>query len=118
MENNKIVILLLRLSIASVFLYAAVAATLQPYNWVGFIPQIFYKIAPASTLLLGFSFYQLVLGVWILSGKKAFYSSLLAAATLLGIITANFGDIDILFRDFAIFFASLALTFDSRSKKK
>src|SRR5476651_978209 len=116
MENSKLVTLLLRLSIASVFLYAAVAATLQPLNWIGFIPEIFYKIAPASTLLLGFSFYQLILALWILSGKKSFYSSLLAAITLLGIIVANWGDIDILFRDFAIFFAAAALTVNSRIK--
>lgn len=118
MQNPKLVHFLLRLSIASVFLYAAGAATLQPYNWVGFIPQVFTIIAPANLLLLGFSLYQLVLAVWILSGWKAFYSSLLAAATLLGIITANWGDIDILFRDFAIFFASLALAAGSFSPTK
>lgn len=118
MGNPKIVHLLLRLSIASVFLYAAVAATLQPYNWVGFIPQVFTALAPASILLLGFSLYQLVLAVWILSGWKSFYASFLAAITLLGIITANWGDVNILFRDFAIFFAALALAIGSYKRRK
>lgn len=118
MENPKIVHLLLRFSIASVFLYAAVAATLEPFNWIGFIPQVFTTIAPASLLLVGFSLYQLILAVWILSGWKAFYASLLAAVTLVGIITANWGDIDILFRDFAIFFAAFALAVGSFSPKK
>lgn len=115
------VILFLRLSIASVFLYAAVAATLQPYNWIGFIPQFITVLAPASILLIGFSLFQLVLGTWILSGWKSLYASLLASLTLLAIITANWGDLDVLFRDFAILFASLALaasSFGGKGQKK
>lgn len=117
MPKQKLVITLLRLSIASVFLYAAVAATLEPYNWIGYIPQIANKIAPAEVLLIGFSLYQLFLAVWILSGWQSFYASALAALTLLAIIGANRGDIDILFRDFAIFFAALALGAASTAKK-
>ena len=116
MQHGKIVHLLLRLSIASVFLYAAVAATLFPFNWIGFTPQVFTHIAPAQTLLFGFSLYQLALALWVLSGWKAFFASLLAALTLLGIIAANWGDIDILFRDFAIFFAAVALAVGSQRK--
>ncbi|SRR6266403_4207352 len=116
MTNTRLVTILLRLSIASVFLYASIAATLQPYNWIGFIPQFAEKIAPAETLLIGFSLYQLALAIWILSGWKGLYSGLLAAVTLIGIIGANWGDIDILFRDFAIFFASLALAASYRKK--
>lgn len=114
MDKRKIVTLLLRLSIASVFLYAAVAATLQPDNWIGYIPTVIRHIFPANRLLLGFSLFQLVLGVWILTGWKAVISASLSAFTLLGIIFANFTQVDILFRDFAIFFAAIALAVDSR----
>jgi len=114
MDSRKIVTLLLRLSIASVFLYAAVAATLQPDNWIGYIPQVARDIFPANMLLLGFSSFQLLLSIWILTGWKAFISATLAAITLLGIIVANFSQTDILFRDFAIFFAAVALVVDSR----
>ena len=120
MSQTWLIRLLLRLSIASVFLYAAVASTLQPYNWIGFIPQVFYGFAPPQILLIGFSLFQLTLALWILSGWKAFFSSVLASVTLLGIITANFKDVDILFRDFAIFFAAIALaaiSFHKSSKK-
>lgn len=112
--NKKLPLLFLKLSIASVFLYAAVAATLQPFNWIGFIPQFATVIAPADILLRFFSLYQLLLALWVLSGRKAFLSSLVSAVTLLGIIVANWGDLDILFRDFAIFFAALALAFSSK----
>jgi hypothetical protein len=113
MNHTKAVHFFLRLSIATVFLYAAIAATLEPFNWIGFIPQALYHIAPPEMLLRIFSLYQLLLVLWILSGWKSFFSSLLAAATLLGIIVANIGDIDILFRDFAIFFAAIALAVES-----
>ena len=116
MNNSKLVIILLRLSIASVFLYAAVAATLEPSNWIGYVPPFAYKIAPANTLLVGFAIYQVILVLWILTGWKSLYSSLLAAITLLGIISANWGDIDVLFRDFAIFFAALALAASSYTR--
>ncbi len=116
MSHPKLVFLLLRLSIASVFLYAAVAATFQPYNWIGYIPQIARNIFPAQLLLLGFSLFQTVLSVWILTGWKTFYAASLAALTLLGIIGANSTQIDILFRDFAIFFAAIALAVGSRMK--
>jgi len=114
--NKKLPLLFLKLSIASVFLYAAVAATVQPFNWIGFIPQFATHIAPAELLLRFFSLYQLILALWILSGWKQLFSSCLSAVTLLGIIGANWGDIDILFRDFAIFFAALALAFSSKRK--
>lgn len=116
MHNQKIVQVLLRLSISIVFLYAAIAATLQPYNWIGFIPHFAISILPASTLLIIFSIYQVVLSGWILSGWKLNYAGFLAAATLLIIIVSNFAQLDILFRDFAIFFSSLALIFTEQKK--
>lgn len=117
MVHPKIVLLLLRISIASVFIYAAIAATLQPYNWIGYIPQAARNILPAQALLGGFSLFQLVLSIWILTGWKTVYAASIAALTLLGIITANFSQSDILFRDFAIFFAALALVVGSYAKE-
>jgi uncharacterized membrane protein YphA (DoxX/SURF4 family) len=118
MSHPKLVLLLLRMSIASVFLYAAVAATLQPYNWIGYIPQQAKALLPTQTLLGGFSLFQLVLCLWLLSGWKTLYAASLAALTLLGIIAANFSQVDILFRDFAIFFAAVALAVGSKKKSK
>lgn len=118
MHNLKVVSILLRLSIASVFLYAAAAATLQPQNWIYFLPQFLTSKFPAVLLLHGFSLFQLLLSVWVLSGWKMFYAALLSALTLLGIITVNWGNIDILFRDFAIFFAAIALAVGSFPKSK
>src|SRR5690242_5750096 len=114
MHHTKLVVFLLRLSVASVFLYAAVDATIHPFNWVGYIPQIADRFAPILLLLSAFSFFQFVLAVWILSGWKQFFSASLAAITLLAIISVNWTDLTILFRDFAIFFAAVALAVGSR----
>ncbi len=116
MEKRKLVNLLLRISIASVFLYAAASATLNPNNWIGYLPQFLRNIFPAKYLLWLFSFYELLLSLWILSGKKTFYAGILSAITLMGIITTNLGALDITFRDLAIFFAALALTLESKGK--
>src|SRR5690348_10206747 len=116
MRNPQAVKLLLRLSIASVFLYAAIAATLQPYNWVGYFP-LFLRHTFSQTLLLGgFSMYQVVLSLWLISGWKERFAALLASITLVAIIVANVSQLDILFRDFAIFFASVALFFAEEKK--
>lgn len=120
LQNQKLVSILLRLSIASVFLYAAISATLQPDNWIWYIPQVFRDMFPGDLLLKGFSLGQFVLSVWLLSGKKTFLAASLASLTILGIIAANYKDLDIFFRDFAIFFAALALavgSYGNTSKK-
>src|SRR5258708_13976827 len=117
MTNEKAVKILLRISIASVFLYAAAAATLQPNNWIGYIPPFIRGLFPSQIILPAFSLYQLLLSIWIISARKTIYAASLAAITLLGIIGSNFKQTDILFRDFAIFFAALALGATDRKKK-
>lgn len=118
MYRQKITQILLRLSIAIVLLYAAIAATIKPYDWIGFIPHFATTILPASTLLVLFSLYQVILGGWILSGWNVKYAGLLSAVTLLAIIFTNAAQWDILFRDFAIFFSSLALAISGSEKKE
>lgn len=100
---------LLRIGIAGVFLYAGIFSLLFPQNWIGYLPTFFHGLIPDTTLLLGFSLYELLLAGWILSTKQTFYASVVACVTLIGIIFANFRDLDILFRDIAIIFAALSL---------
>jgi hypothetical protein len=116
MQNPKIVHLLLRVSLASVFLYAAVASTLQPEAWIWYMPAFLRDIFPASLLLGGFSLYQVVLSLWLLSGWRTFVPALLSALTMLAIIIFNYQVMDVVFRDFAIFFTSIALAAGSYKK--
>lgn len=109
--------LLLRIGLALVFLYAATAALLHPGDWIGFIPVWARSLFPAKLLLDGFSFYQLILALWLIIGKKIFFAAILSALTVAGIIFANVGALDITFRDIAIFFSALALASLSYNRK-
>ncbi len=106
----------LRFGIGLVFLYAAIAALLDPTSWIGFIPRFAQKIIPALTFITLFSVYQIALAFWLFSGKKTFYASILSAVTIFVIIISNLGLFDIVFRDVAIFFSCIALAFMSKKK--
>ena len=110
-ERTHLVSFLLRVGIAVVFLYAAIASFLEPTSWIGYLPGFMsaQKVVPVTTILSAFSLYQLLLAGWVLSGKKTLWAGLLAAATLGAIIITNINQLDIVFRDVAIFFAALAL---------
>ena len=103
--------LLLRLGLATVLLYAAIASTLNPDDWVGYLPGFMRDIAPPETLLMGFSVYELALAAWLLSGVQVRYAALLCAATLGGIVASNFSLLAISFRDIGLMFAAVALAF-------
>lgn len=108
------VLVLLRLGIAFTFFYAAIFSFLNPNDWVGFFP-IFLRELFGAQLLNIFSFYELILGFWLLSGKYGFAASLISAATIAGIVVFNLGALDIVFRDVGLFFAALALAVLNRN---
>src|SRR3989344_6435365 len=97
--NKYLVSFFLRLGIAAVFLYAAIASFLTPNNWIGFLPGWLKNIISGTALLVIFSAYEIILSLWILSGKKTFYAGILASITLFLIIITNITHLDILFRD-------------------
>jgi len=100
---------LLRIGLAIVFLYAAVSGTLNPKEWVGYLPSIATQHIRAEVLLKFFSVYELTLAGWLLSGLYVRYAALLCAATLAGIVLTNFKLFAISFRDIGLIFAALAL---------
>lgn len=99
----------LRLGIGTVFLYAALSAVLQPSLWVGFFPTWFATFFNERVLLFLFALYQITLSFWLFSSWKTDKAAVVAALTLLLIIIVNISLLDIVFRDLAIFFSSLAL---------
>lgn len=100
---------LLRLGLVIVFLYAAAAATRSPQDWIGYLPHFATSIVAAPQLLKLFSALELVLAVWLLSGKYIRYAGLVAAALLAGIVLTNPTQLPITFRDIGLAFAALAL---------
>lgn len=101
--------LLLRLGLATVFLYAAVSSFLSPNDWVGYLPQFVRTLLPATGVLAVFSVVEIILAAWLLSGAYARLAGLVAAAMLAGIIVSNVKLLPISFRDIGLLFAALAL---------
>ncbi len=103
--------LFLRLGLATVFIYAAIASTLNPNDWVGYLPGVLTAVLPAETLLMLFSVVELALAVWLLSGVYVRYAAVVSFLMLGGIVVSNFALLDISFRDLGLMFAALALAF-------
>jgi len=110
MKNERLISFLLRSGLAIVFLYASVDAFSDQSSWIGFVPQWVQGVIPGMLFLTLFSTGEAILAVWFLSGKNSFIAAMISNAILLLIIIANVAVLDILFRDVAILFASLALT--------
>jgi hypothetical protein len=100
---------LLRIGLAGVLLYAAVGLTLQPDQWIGYLPAAATHVVAAALLLKFFALYQLVLAILLLSGWAGRYAAVLMGLTVLSIIGTNPGALVVTFRDVAILFAAAAL---------
>ena len=109
MKREKAAVLLLRIGLAVVFLYAAGGSVLAPNNWIGYFPRFLKEMIPENILLMGFSAFELGLGLWLLSGWKQFFAGTMAAVSLVGIVIFNLGAMDVVFRDLGLVFMALAL---------
>jgi len=108
-ENKGVPMLLVRMGLAVVFLYAAISSFLDPREWLGFLPPFLTSLVDGEILLKVFSVYELLLAAWLLSGVYVRYAGLLCAATLAGIVVSNFSLFAISFRDIGLMLAALAL---------
>lgn len=109
-KREKIAWLVLRIGVAFSFLYAATASFLDPQSWIGWFPHFLRAVVNDTVLLQTWGVYEITTGIWILSGKKIFWPSLLASFSLVGLIFFNFNSMDIIFRDVTILSATIALT--------
>jgi hypothetical protein len=99
----------LRVGLAIVFLYAGIASLLTPTDWIGFIPAWVRSMVPAEMFLMLFSAFEILLALWLLSGKRAFWSAIVSCITIFSITVGNLGALDIVFRDVTIFAMGVAL---------
>lgn len=117
-DKDALISFILRVGLAVVFFYAAVAAFLDPLSWIGFIPLWMRNIIPESIFLAAFSIYQLVLGLWLLSNKRIYYAAFLSVITMLAIIFFDIGALDIVFRDITILLSAIALAVLAKLQRK
>lgn len=104
---------LLRTAVAFAFLYPPIDAFFHPDSWVGFFPVFIRDQMSPSLLLSAWGIVEILIALWILSGKRIFIPSLMAALSLMLIVLFNFSLIDILFRDIAIALAAASLVWSS-----
>ena len=101
--------LILRLGLAAVFGYAAASSLVSPADWIGYLPHFAAAIVPVPVLLKLFTAYELLLALWLLSGKYLRWAGILSALTMLGIIASDVKLFAITFRDIAIATGAVAL---------
>ena len=107
----------LRIGLAFVFIYVAISAFLDPQAWIGYIPDFVGSNVTKGYFLFAHDIFELWLGLWLLSGKKTFWSAIVSALLLAGIILTNLGSMIIVFRDVGLFFAAVSLAVLSKRDK-
>lgn len=104
------VTLLLRIGVAFAFIYPAVAAYFNPLAWIGYFPVFLLDLFPNEILLLSlFGLSEIIIALWILSGKRIFIPSILASVYLFLIVALNWAVLDVIFRDIPILLMAIAL---------
>jgi len=106
----------IRLGLIFVFVWAAVMMSIDPASYLHYMPSWVEVVIPRYYALHAFSAYEILLCIWLVSGKKTFYSGLLAALTIAALTIVNYQYFHILFRNVAIFASALALVFISTHK--
>ena len=110
--------LLLRAALAFAFIYPAIDAVIEPDSWVTFFPPFLLAIVPSMLLIYGWSFIEILLAVWILSGRRIILPCALAAAALVAIVLFNLPLFQIVFRDLSLAGLALALALNERTRAK
>ena len=100
--SQKKATLLLRIAIAFAFLYPPYDTLFNPDSWITFFPQFMLGWAPSNELLWGWGIVEVVIALWILSGKKIFIPSLAATILLCLIVIFNLPLMEIVFRDLSL----------------
>lgn len=110
-NNASVASWILRIGLALVFLYAGISSLQHPLLWVGFLPTFLTRMVAATTLIKVIAIYELLLALWLISGKWLKYSALLSTLTLAGIVIVNPSQLITTFRDVGLACMALALYF-------
>lgn len=109
MSEKRTGILMLRLGLSFIFLYAGIASLISPNDWLGYLPG--FISSHRMDALKAFSVFEIGLGLWSLSGRYLKYLSVAAVATLAGAVVFNRNLFIVTFRDVGLIFAALGLFF-------
>lgn len=109
-SNIRLTSLFIRFGLIFVFGWAAVIMSLNPASYLHYMPMWVESFMPRTLALHIFSIYEIVLCLWLLSGKKMMYAGILSAVTIAGLTGVNYKEFGVLFRNVSIFFSAVALS--------
>lgn len=109
MSTERIANLVLRIGVAFALLYPPWNALVDPSAWIGYFPPFTRGFVPDEVLLHAFGIVEVILALWILSGRRIFWPSAAATLMLLGIVVLNPTNFQVLFRDLTIAASVFAL---------
>lgn len=102
--------LALRVAAAYAFLYPPIAALYDPVSWFSYFPGFIRDLPLDPALILhGFGAIEVIIALWLLSGRNIRIPAALATILLLGIVAFNTAQMDVVFRDLSIALMTLAL---------
>ncbi len=106
----------LRISMALVFIYFGFSQTINPDDWVSFVPEFFVpSFMTANNLVMLNALFEITLGFFLISGLYTRFSSLLLGLHLFG-ITLSIGFNPLGIRDFGLAFATLVVYLNGPDK--
>ncbi len=105
--------LLLRVAIAIAFLYPPIDSIFHPQAWLGYFPPFMLGHVSDTVMLVGWGIIEVVIALWILSGKRIFWPSIAATVLLALIVAFNIPLMQIVFRDISLALAAAALALGS-----
>ncbi len=108
---KNIPLISLRIGLAFIFLYAAIFVSGDFHAGAKYVPSFVTNIIPLQLFLIIFGIFEVVLALWILSGKLRLYSGLLTALLLIVVTAMNLSFFSVLFRNIAIIGAAIAFAF-------
>ncbi len=101
--------LVLRFGVAFSFLYAAYSGFMNPNDWIGYFPSFVQSFGSIETIIKIWEVVEIILGVWLISGKYIIASSSIATLLLLSVVVFNIPQMEVVFRDISIAAMSFAL---------
>lgn len=106
--------ILLRIALAFSFIYPAVDALIAPESWIGYFPQSMRGMVPDPVLLGAWGLLEVLIALWILSGKRIFIPALLAGVLLLLVVLFNVSQFEVVFRDVSLALLAFYLAYGAR----
>ncbi|MEK6909370.1 MAG: DoxX family protein [Nanoarchaeota archaeon] len=111
MHSKEVATVILRVSLALVFLYFGIQQTLDPGTWSGFVPEFLQlSIVSANNIVILNGLIEIILGTFLIVGLYVRFASMVMSLHLFG-IAFSIGLSPLGVRDFGLAFATLALFF-------